>query len=896
MAASSLKLRIDAQGNLGIGTLVPLHKLHVASGNVNVNAGNSYRINNVPVLTSSALGNTVVSSGLQTLGNLSAMNVSGNVSVQGNNLIINSVTNRVGLGTTSPSYALDVVGNVRATTYLQNGSAIVAAGVTFESFRGGNYFPADTADTTTIAGLRLSGTAKWAGGVLAPSGKIYGIPLDSDSVLIIDPAATPFQQVIQNKAPWGIYDAAQWSTATGTLPEARGNGRDVTSEGTIGVGFAAGNGASAAVAFINGSTTSRLFWPVGSIPSNFTICSITRYTGGTNERILQGASPNWLHGHWGGATGRAYYEKWMTSSSTGGGTTNWVVMCGSNGLATPSNILNQGQSVGTATGGSGNNRLAINPMTGETSDWALSFVVIWDQHLTAQEMKTVSDALVEYLANDGTTTITGVGTSTAKWNGGVLAPNGKIYGMPLDASSVLIIDPVTNTANTTTITGLSGSLKWVGCVLAPNGKIYGMPFNSTSVLIIDPVTNTANTTAITGLSGSGKWSGGVLAPNGKIYGIPRDASSVLIIDPVTNTANTTAITGLSGTGKWYGGVLAPNGKIYGIPYSSTSVLIIDPVTNTANTTTITGLRLSGTAKWAGGVLAPSGKIYGIPLDSDSVLIIDPAATPFQQVIQNKAPWGIYDAAQWSTATGTLPEARGNGRDVTSEGTIGVGFAAGNGASAAVAFINGSTTSRLFWPVGSIPSNFTICSITRYTGGTNERILQGASPNWLHGHWGGATGRAYYEKWMTSSSTGGGTTNWVVMCGSNGLATPSNILNQGQSVGTATGGSGNNRLAINPMTGETSDWALSFVVIWDQHLTAQEMKTVSDALVEYLANDGTTTITGVGTSTAKWNGGVLAPNGRIYGMPRDSTSVLILETGLPSVGKQDWMLRPYFNKF
>ena len=39
----------------------------------------------------------------------------------------------------------------------------------------------------------------------------------------------------------------------------------------------------------------------------------------------------------------------------------------------------------------------------------------------------------------------------------------------------MIIDPVTNTADTTTITGLSGTRKWRGGVLAPNGKIYGIP-------------------------------------------------------------------------------------------------------------------------------------------------------------------------------------------------------------------------------------------------------------------------------------------------------------------------------------------------------------------------------------------------------------------------------------
>ena len=222
-----------------------------------------------------------------------------------------------------------------------------------------------------------------------------------------------------------------------------------------------------------------------------------------------------------------------------------------------------------------------------------------------------------------TSSIAGLG-GTLKWIGGVLAPNGKIYGIPYSSTSVLIIDPVANTANTTAITGLGSGNKWLGGVLAPNGKIYGMPLDASSVLIIDPVTNTANTTTITGLSGLGKWNGGVLAPNGKIYGIPYSSPSVLIIDPVTNTADTTAITGLSGDGKWRGGVLAPNGKIYGIPWNSESVLIIDPVTNTANTTAITGL--SGSAKWSGGVLAPNAKIYGMPRNASSVLIIDPVTT------------------------------------------------------------------------------------------------------------------------------------------------------------------------------------------------------------------------------------------------------------------------------
>jgi hypothetical protein len=39
---------------------------------------------------------------------------------------------------------------------------------------------------------------------------------------------------------------------------------------------------------------------------------------------------------------------------------------------------------------------------------------------------------------------------------------------------------------TTTFGSLSGTDKWVGGVLAPNGMIYGVPYYATTVLKIDP--------------------------------------------------------------------------------------------------------------------------------------------------------------------------------------------------------------------------------------------------------------------------------------------------------------------------------------------------------------------------------------------------------------------------
>ena len=78
---------------------------------------------------------------------------------------------------------------------------------------------------------------------------------------------------------------------------------------------------------------------------------------------------------------------------------------------------------------------------------------------------------------------------------------------------------------------LTGSVKWIGGVLGSDGKIYGIPYNATDILIIDPVAGTATRSALgANLTDLDKWIGGVLGSDGKIYAIPLIATDILIIN------------------------------------------------------------------------------------------------------------------------------------------------------------------------------------------------------------------------------------------------------------------------------------------------------------------------------------------------------------------------------
>ena len=194
---------------------------------------------------------------------------------------------------------------------------------------------------------------------------------------------------------WYKADSQYWNNASNLLLDMSGNGNHAITIGVISLIRASGDGATASVQYLTGGTSSTVTWPTGSIPSDFTICSVTRYLKmGKSGRILIGRTINWYHGHHNNHRGKAYYEGLKTDDFSVGLQTDWNVMCGKNGGSIPNNILVDGMARGIWAGGAGSSVLGINSSpSSEDSDWAFRELMIWNTALSDADMVIVSTAL-----------------------------------------------------------------------------------------------------------------------------------------------------------------------------------------------------------------------------------------------------------------------------------------------------------------------------------------------------------------------------------------------------------------------------------------------------------------------------------------------------------------------
>ena len=143
---------------------------------------------------------------------------------------------------------------------------------------------------------------------------------------------------------------------------------------------------------------------------------------------------------------------------------------------------------------------------------------------------------------------------------------------------MLVINPVAGTLDTSSIPVGTTADKWPGAVLAPNGRVVGIPLSSGTVLLVDAVTMTADVDSIAGLEGNQAWFGGVLVPgSNSIVTIPYNSDTALVIDLHTNTTDAVTFAGVSsGANQFIGGVMANTGVLYTMPFNAQAVLAITP--------------------------------------------------------------------------------------------------------------------------------------------------------------------------------------------------------------------------------------------------------------------------------------------------------------------------------
>ena len=107
--------------------------------------------------------------------------------------------------------------------------------------------------------------------------------------------------------------APNWISSVGEQPY-----EGMHAGGTVKVSTEKGDGAAMPVQYIHGDTTSAfIFGKV--IWKHFTICSISRYTGAHQKKVLVGETPfkktpDWVHGHNNGNTGVATYGGTLVST------------------------------------------------------------------------------------------------------------------------------------------------------------------------------------------------------------------------------------------------------------------------------------------------------------------------------------------------------------------------------------------------------------------------------------------------------------------------------------------------------------------------------------------------------------------------------------------------------
>lgn len=146
-------------------------------------------------------------------------------------------------------------------------------------------------------------------------------------------------------------------------------------------------------------------------------------------------------------------------------------------------------------------------------------------------------------------------------------------------------------------------------VLHPNGRIYFMPYNNSSVSEFDPQTESIR---VIGNYVPVNLFGGTVYSDGCIYSFSQQAGLYRTDVQNNKTELVTDKCGAVPIGGCYGTVTHFNGRIYGIPGNSKNFIEYDPTKEKVRIYAAFDDGRFNKAKWAGGQLLSNGNIYLTP--------------------------------------------------------------------------------------------------------------------------------------------------------------------------------------------------------------------------------------------------------------------------------------------
>ena len=208
-----------------------------------------------------------------------------------------------------------------------------------------------------------------------------------------------------NRPPWGIYNAKYANN--GFLPDLLNR---ECRKATISGKFDIKNdkiGENKNLSYLQGTTNTVINFPLGSLPQNYTVCVMTKYSNpNNNRRRILTASYNWLLGHWeyrsNGVMHNHNWKYYDYDNNGGNNSTDWVISCAKSTSTKTSYsiIINDVNKAFAYAGGNDNpssTYLTINGVWNELSDFCFGYLFIWDVILSDSELLTVSQALTNYL-------------------------------------------------------------------------------------------------------------------------------------------------------------------------------------------------------------------------------------------------------------------------------------------------------------------------------------------------------------------------------------------------------------------------------------------------------------------------------------------------------------------